>query len=81
MTSDFEFLEWSPSFEELSAGLNAAVNGRWQVADADGGEGVLALTDKASLWQQRRGLARGFWSDGPDVSEAPAERRNGEGAP
>lgn len=60
-------------FEALSAGLTGAVNGSWQVPDADGGEGVLAFTDKGSLWQQRRGLARDFWSDGPDlVSADPA---------
>jgi enoyl-CoA hydratase/carnithine racemase len=53
-------------FETLSAGLTGAVNGGWQVPDADGGEGVAAFTDKGSLWQQRRGLAREFWSDGPD---------------
>jgi len=64
----------SQGFEVLSAGLTAAVNGRWQVGDADGGQGVLAFTEKASLWQQRRGLARDFWSDGPDVAApAPAE--------
>jgi enoyl-CoA hydratase len=51
-------------FETLSAGLTGAVNGAWQVPDADGGEGVVAFTDKGSLWQQRRGLAREFWSDG-----------------
>ena len=25
--------------------------------------------DKGSLWQQRRGLARGFWSDGPQPDQ------------
>jgi enoyl-CoA hydratase len=54
-------------FETLSAGLTAAVNGAWQVPDADGGEGIAAFTEKANLWQHRRGLAAGFWSDGPDV--------------
>ena len=33
-------------FETLSAGLTGAVNGGWQVPDADGGEGVAAFTDK-----------------------------------
>jgi enoyl-CoA hydratase len=55
-------------FETLSGGLTAAVNGGWQVPDADGGEGVAAFTGKGSLWQQRRGLARDFWSDGPDAT-------------
>jgi enoyl-CoA hydratase len=52
-------------FEALSAGLTAAVNGGWQVPDADAGEGVAAFTDKGSLWQQRRGLAHDFWRDPP----------------
>jgi enoyl-CoA hydratase len=51
-------------FEALSAGLSGAVNGAWRVSDADPGEGVVAFTDKGSLWQQRRGLAQDFWSDG-----------------
>jgi enoyl-CoA hydratase len=53
-------------FETLSAGLTAAVNGGWQVPDADGGAGVAAFTDKGGLWQHRRGLARDFWTDGSD---------------
>jgi enoyl-CoA hydratase len=52
-------------FEALSAGLTGAVNGGWQVPDADAGEGVVAFADKGSLWQRRRRLARDFWSDGP----------------
>jgi len=52
-------------FEALSAGLTGAVNGAWEVPDSDDGAGVTAFTDKGSLWQQRRGLARDFWSDGP----------------
>jgi len=54
-------------FEMLSAGLTGAVNGFWQVPDADAGEGVTAFTEKAGLWQRRRGLARGFWSDGGEL--------------
>ena len=53
-------------FEALSAGLTGAVNGGWQVPDADAGDGVAAFTDKGALWQQRRRLAREFWSDGGD---------------
>jgi len=52
-------------FEALSAGLTGAVNGAWEVSDADAGRGVVGFTEKNSLWQQRRGLAREFWSDGP----------------
>ncbi len=55
-------------FEMLSAGLTGAVNGEWQVPDADAGAGIVGFTEKGALWQQRRGLARDFWSDGPDVS-------------
>jgi enoyl-CoA hydratase len=50
-------------FEALSAGLTGAVNGGWDVPDGDAGDGVAAFTDKSSLWQQRRGLARDFWTD------------------
>jgi enoyl-CoA hydratase len=51
-------------FEALSAGLTGAVNGGWQVPDADAGEGVTAFAEKGSLWERRRGLARDFWADG-----------------
>jgi enoyl-CoA hydratase len=63
-------------FETLSAGLTGAVNGAWQVPDADGGAGIVGFAEKGNLWQQRRALARGFWSDGPDVvaSAAPGDR-------
>jgi enoyl-CoA hydratase len=50
-------------FEMLSAGLSGAVNGFWQVADADQGAGIANFADKGSLWQKRRGLAKYFWSD------------------
>ena len=59
-------------FETLSAGLTAAVNGAWQVPDADGGEGIVAFTDKSRLWQHRRELATQFWSDGPEGQEESA---------
>jgi enoyl-CoA hydratase len=50
-------------FEMLSAGLSGAVNGFWQVADADQGAGIANFADKGSLWQKRRDLAKYFWSD------------------
>jgi enoyl-CoA hydratase len=59
-------LHTAQGFETLSAGLTGAVNGAWEIPDADGGDGVAAFTDKGSLWQHRRGLARDFWSDVPD---------------
>jgi enoyl-CoA hydratase len=64
-------------FETLSAGLTGAVNGAWRVPDADAGNGVLAFKDKGSLWQRRRGLARDFWTDGPDIApRTPRTPRN-----
>ena len=50
-------------FEMLSAGLSGAVNGAWEVADADQFAGIANFTDKGDLWQKRRGLAKNFWSD------------------
>ena len=50
-------------FEMLSAGLSAAVNGYWQVADADQGSGVVNFAEKGELWRQRRALSRNFWAD------------------
>ncbi len=48
-------------FEALSAGLTGAVSGGWHVPDADQGAGVVGFTEKDSLWQTRRALARDFW--------------------
>ena len=50
-------------FEMLSAGLSGAVNGAWEVADADQFAGISNFTDKGDLWQKRRGLAKNFWSE------------------
>ncbi len=50
-------------FEMLSAGLSGAVNGAWQVTDADQGAGIIDFAGKGSLWQQRRSLAKNFWVD------------------
>lgn len=50
-------------FEALSAALSGAVNGRWQVPDADHGRGVAGFAEKSELWKTRRGLARDFWAD------------------
>jgi len=57
-------------FEALSAGLTGAVNGAWEVPDADAGRGVVGFIEKDSLWQQRRGLAQEFWADGPEPASA-----------
>jgi len=50
-------------FEVLSGALTGAVSGMWKIKDADQGKGIIGFTDKASLWQTRRGLAKDFWVD------------------
>lgn len=50
-------------FEMLSAGLSGAVNGFWQVANADQGEGVIDFMGKGELWRKRREMAKDFWTD------------------
>ncbi|HHE74417.1 MAG TPA: enoyl-CoA hydratase/isomerase family protein [Desulfobacteraceae bacterium] len=50
-------------FEMLSAGLSGAVNGAWEVADADQFAGIKNFTEKGDLWKKRRGLSKNFWSD------------------
>ncbi|AJE82857.1 putative 3-hydroxybutyryl-CoA dehydratase (Crotonase) [Streptomyces albus] len=58
-------LKTAQAFEKFSAGLTGAVNGAWQVPDADQAAGVAGFREKNALWQQRRALARDFWTDGP----------------
>ena len=50
-------------FEVLSGALTGAVSGMWKIKDADQGKGIIGFTDKASLWQTRRRLAKDFWID------------------
>ncbi len=50
-------------FEMLSAGMTGAVNGAWEVNDADLGEGLKHFSDKGALWKYRRNLSRNFWAD------------------
>lgn len=50
-------------FEMLSGGLSGAVNGLWQVKDADQGAGVLGFAGKDSLWHKRRSLSKNFWAE------------------
>lgn len=57
-------------FEALSGALIAAVNGAWEIADADGGTGIAGFGAKSDLWRTRRKLARSFWVD----REAPEPR-------
>jgi enoyl-CoA hydratase len=50
-------------FEALSASLTFAVNGYWEVPDADKGAGIKGFAEKNELWQSRRGPALDFWVD------------------
>jgi len=60
-------------FEALSAGLTAAVNGRWEVEDADRGAGVRGFIEKDDRWRSRRSAAIDFWTD-PGVGPRGDER-------
>ena len=53
------------AFEALCAGLTGAVNGAWQVADADQANGIVSFVTDGEQWQRRRAAARDFWTDGP----------------
>jgi enoyl-CoA hydratase len=55
-------LHTAQGFEALSAGLSGAVNGAWQVADADQSQGVGSFVAKGELWRARRDSARDFWT-------------------
>ena len=50
-------------FEMLSAGLSGAVNGGWEIADADQGKGVVDFKKKGELWKKRRALSKKFWTE------------------
>ena len=50
-------------FEVLSGGLMGAVNGMWEVEDADHGAGISGFAEKSALWDTRRSLARSFWAE------------------
>jgi enoyl-CoA hydratase/carnithine racemase len=50
-------------FEALSASLTFAVNGYWEVPDADKGAGIKGFAEKDDLWQTRRAAALDFWVD------------------
>jgi enoyl-CoA hydratase len=65
-------LHTAQGFEALSAGLSGAVNGAWQVSDADQAAGIANFIGKADGWRERRALARDFWTDGPTVADGAA---------
>ncbi|MEW5734357.1 MAG: enoyl-CoA hydratase/isomerase family protein [Thermodesulfobacteriota bacterium] len=50
-------------FEMLSGAVSGAVNGAWQVADADQGAGILGFAEKGNLWKQRRQVSSKFWAE------------------
>jgi len=56
-------LHTAQGFEALAAGLTGAVNGAWQIVDADQASGILSFIVGAEQWQKRRALARDFWTD------------------
>lgn len=56
-------LHTAQGFETLSATLMSALYGGTDIPDCDSGAaGIEAFAAKSELWQQRRGLARDFWS-------------------
>lgn len=56
-------LHTAQGFEALAAGLTGAVNGAWQVDDADQASGILSFIANGEQWKARRELARDFWTD------------------
>jgi enoyl-CoA hydratase len=58
-------LHTAQGFEALSAGLTGAVNGAWQIGDADQASGIVSFVTGGEQWRSRRDAARSFWTDGP----------------
>ncbi|MEL7305490.1 MAG: enoyl-CoA hydratase/isomerase family protein [Myxococcota bacterium] len=58
-------LSTAQGFELMSAGLTAAVLGRWQIPDADGDHGWSAYRagDRDNLISRRRRASKDFWTD------------------
>jgi enoyl-CoA hydratase len=50
-------------FEALSGALIGAINGAWQIEDADQGQGIEDFGTKTRRWTERRRLAKDFWVD------------------
>jgi enoyl-CoA hydratase len=59
-------LHTAQGFEALSAGLTGAVNGAWQVPDADQAAGIMSFVADGERWNTRRALARDFWTHAHD---------------
>ncbi len=64
-------LHTAQGFEALSAGLTGAVNGAWQIEDADQSSGILSFITGGEQWRTRRDAARSFWTDGPIPTSRP----------
>jgi enoyl-CoA hydratase len=56
-------LHTAQGFEALAAGLTGAVNGAWEITDADQANGILSFIADGEQWKARRKLARDFWTD------------------
>lgn len=63
-------LHTAQGFEALSAGLTGAVNGAWQIPDADQASGVMSFIAGGEQWKARRALARDFWTGTPHTATA-----------
>ena len=61
-------------FEALAGALTFAVNGAWEIDDADKGAGIEGFQQKNELWQTRRGLAMNFWVDQLGTTAATESR-------
>ncbi len=59
-------LHTAQGFEALAAALTGAVNGSWQIDDADHASGILSFVTHGEQWKSRRELAREFWTDTPE---------------
>jgi enoyl-CoA hydratase/carnithine racemase len=57
-------------FEALSGALTFAVNGAWEIDDADKGAGIQGFQQKNELWQSRRRLVMNFWVNWPSKTAA-----------
>jgi enoyl-CoA hydratase len=57
-------------YEALSGALTSAVNGAWEIDDADKWAGIHGFQQKDELWQTRRRLAMNFWVDSPNRTAA-----------
>jgi enoyl-CoA hydratase len=64
-------LHTAQGFEALSAGLTGAVNGAWQVPDADQAAGIVSFITDGERWRERRDASRAFWTDGPAPAKQP----------